>query len=336
MPELTSLLEFLTIPNPVLENCRPKRSGNTRSDAWPGITQIDHWVDFNAATLFDMYSDVLKQRFKTNGLPRFVPPELDFCDEDSLEGLLPGLTRWPVCGALNLAQRILQAQGSPEQCPVKLQMRRGGQAQHPPHLRPDWAGVLQGCHQNILPGDSKPGKNWSSSKLVMGKVDRTDYRQSWMWPLRQVSAYCNHFGSRYGYILTEREVVALRLSRIPQDGQEPGVKLCKIEIKSIPWEIEIQEADNFLTVNLALWWLHMLAIGDISIQTSYPPLSGFQLTSRRETPQQHQIFDFSSSSSSSNDGRKAGTKRRAEAADEIETPRKKAKESIGQAAIAVM
>ena len=43
-------------------------------------------------------------------LKRFETPETDFSDEDSLECLVPGLTRWPVSGALELTQKLLRGQ----------------------------------------------------------------------------------------------------------------------------------------------------------------------------------------------------------------------------------
>ncbi|KAK2813735.1 hypothetical protein FQN50_000133 [Emmonsiellopsis sp. PD_5] len=53
------------------------------------------------------------------------------------------------------------------------------------------------------------------------------------------------------------------------DGGNPDVNEGKIQIAVIPWG---EKRPNCLTVNLALFWLHILAGFDIDLQPSYPPL----------------------------------------------------------------
>ena len=75
------------------------------------------------------------------------------------------------------------------------------------------------------------------------------------------------YNSRYGFIITEKELVVLRVSMDPKD--QTSVQL--VEVRSVPWRHNLANG-MCMTVNLALWWLHMLALRDHSIQRSYTAL----------------------------------------------------------------
>lgn len=59
--------------------------------------------------------------------------------------------------------------------------------------------------------------------------------------------------TRYGWIMTDREVVVCMVSSKNPNG--PAPKNWKVELKSIPWEVD---GPDVLTVNLSLWWLGMM------------------------------------------------------------------------------
>ena len=84
---------------------------------------------------------------------------------------------------------------------------------------PDWAGTQkvpddktqEGTSRppNILTGDSKLAKKWSSNKIIDGFV--TSEKSDWLKPLRQIYTYCVKANARYGYIITDEEVVVVRV-----------------------------------------------------------------------------------------------------------------------------
>ena len=54
------------------------------------------------------------------------------------------------------------------------------------------------------------------------------------------------------------------------DDENPNIEYRPLMFKSIPWDAAGKDK---LTINLALWWLHMLTKDDISVQDAYPPLN---------------------------------------------------------------
>lgn len=199
-------------------------------------------------------------------------------------------------------------------------MVRGGQADYPASsatLRPDWAGVQRmqlhaSKARNILPGDTKMEGKWSSRSIEVGTVAEAHMDNDWIEPIKQVYTYCLRAKSRYGYIITEKELVVVRIrpatagdfispgnSQETYHGAQPStvrksrfLKSAKqppsspsgrifrsgtLEYKAIPWK----EKDSLspggqqtLTINLALWWLHLMASENNSIKDTYPSLPG--------------------------------------------------------------
>ena len=190
-------------------------------------------------------------------------------------------------------------------------MVRGGQANSVADCKPDWAGVLRASTQqrtrSILPGDTKVAWKWSSRDIQVGEVDSVYLKNDWLEPIKQIYTYCTKLQVRYGYIITEKELVVTRIRPFSQDHVESLVntqdsdlsfpspeqrataitseslkdpkqnasaevfKKGTLEYKAIPWSSKA--SDNSLTINLALWWLHMMALENHEICYSYPPLA---------------------------------------------------------------
>ncbi|KAI1361614.1 hypothetical protein F5Y08DRAFT_342516 [Xylaria arbuscula] len=110
-------------------------------------------------------------------------------------------------------------------------------------------------------------------------------------PLRQLYTYCVDAKSRYGCIVTSKEVVVVRIkgnwSDQNSENDGPSATLTKdsvapvqmqsiMEWKSIKWsehkKAEAPGAYKNLTMNLALWIMHILAGNDNEIRSSYAPL----------------------------------------------------------------
>ncbi|KAK7978554.1 hypothetical protein PG988_006044 [Apiospora saccharicola] len=155
---------------------------------------------------------------------------------------------------------------------------------------------------NLLPGDIKPAKKWKSEWITSS--DSTMRRKADL-VLNQITKYMYLGGKRYGFILSEEELVAVRLSMFTRDtealqelAQDDSAAAAHmigsfqnlddksdedfadaqrrqgryLEYCGIPWDAS---GEDSFTVNLTLWWLTVLAMQDASIKSvgDYTPLS---------------------------------------------------------------
>jgi len=103
---------------------------------------------------------------------------------------------------------------------------------------------------NRAPGDIKPSYKWASHMVNhRRRIVRFEFRQA----LSQVNYYMKQHRTRYGYILTNRELVAIR--RLDNNG--------RLELsKPILWTAGGTATRPVMTVLLGLWYLAMLAAHD--------------------------------------------------------------------------
>ena len=158
-------------------------------------------------------------------------------------------------------------------------------------------------HTNLLPGDTKLSTKWKSESIVKAK-----HSAETKAPINQLLTYCANANVRYGYLITQEELVVFRVSerrnltKLPQrisghgPPQDPnlgkGDHKWHVEYKAIPWEFDSQPPTEDLTVNLALWWLHMLATKERSINVKYSKLGTGNLTPLEPEGSQLSSFDF--------------------------------------------
>ena len=328
MPGTTkSILDYLRSESPIVttvhydDDEKPKLSKtNTKNVGYKRPKCIRQWDDFHFDSLQAIYDGYLRKALAQeigNFTDHSKIPHLPFCeihDEDSLEALLIKWNQSVVSDALNMTQDLSGA----DQAESKIYMVRGGQADSPADIIPDWAGIQRTNHQtarpsNILPGDTKVGWKWSSHHIVTGDTDDIYLGEDWIQPIKQIYTYCCKLKTRYGYIITDKELVVTRIRPFSQDDFQSPVdtqdslfsfpspkkrataissKLSErptknaaaevlkhgtLEYKAIPWSSNASEAsasDNSLTINLALWWLHMMALESHEICYWYPPLAG--------------------------------------------------------------
>ncbi|KAH6847091.1 hypothetical protein B0I37DRAFT_341049 [Chaetomium sp. MPI-CAGE-AT-0009] len=174
-------------------------------------------------------------------------------------------------------------------------------------LKPDAGAVsfCQNCGSDVerLPKDYKPASKWRSSAVLdgwmrgtAGKWTPAQARRNEARPIRQVYTYCVEFGCRYGCIITTQEAFIFRIkprAKVPVSSNTNGCSSRKaalrkalatdglMEYVSIPWENHRQgSSDDYdaLTVNLALWFVHILAGNAHEVDWSYPELWNEQLT----------------------------------------------------------
>ena len=300
-----SLLEYLRSENPVLNGNMCQGKGNTSSKTWSWITPraIEVWEDFNLDSLDKIYDGQLKEVLECHFPLRDFSaiPEYPFCeihDESSLDVLIAKWNQSMITDALSSAQIFLAHRLNHG----RIYMVRGGQTDDlapAKKLRPDWGGVkwYRGNTRkprNVLPGDTKLSYKWSSADITLGPTKIHPKNADWLRPLTQVFSYCVRSDSRYGYLITDKELVVLRIrpgsltkiqatvktmgsSKVPNLTPAAQARLTGIlEFQAIPWQSKnrvLRSQRSGMTVNLALWWLHMLAAEDSAIREQYAPLS---------------------------------------------------------------
>ncbi len=332
-----TLSDYLRSKNPDIHTKGCPRGSNTSSKRLAYLTPglIEKWEDFGYDSLQKIYGGALHRVLKSeyscrdySNIPQ--KPYCEIADENCLEMLL-AMWNWRVVSeGLSKAQECLYG----HQNSNVIYMAKGGRSRFAVggNFRPDWAGIQSDpeddlSHEetikppNILPGDSKLGKKWSSNKIKDGLVKFEHLYSNWLKPLKQIYTYCVRANARYGYIITEEEVVVIRVRPILEPGElgetndsrewqyeseaskkeqetvdsqasfpdldeghdfilsSPVFKRVedfgRLEYKAIPWSnaasLDPRRSNN-LTVNLALWWLHIMASVSSNIKEQYAPL----------------------------------------------------------------
>ncbi|KAL8937607.1 MAG: hypothetical protein Q9216_004347 [Gyalolechia sp. 2 TL-2023] len=297
---METLLDYLTSSNPILDSTEKRARGNTKSrnKSYDMPESLELWTDFDKSSLYAMLGgslkDVLESQFDLHDFSYIHElPSRQISGERSLESFLYKWTQPTVTEALAKAQSRLQSESSSK----RVYMMTGDQAIIPGKLKlfPDWAGVLQsaktsGRPRNILPGDTKPSKKWNSSVLQPGKRVQLGESLDSLAPINQIYTYCLRANARYGYLISDCELLAVRVrpadaSPSDQSAAERARKKGVLEYRSIPWandKLTMDDGSGGLTVNLALWWLHMLVTAGYKVDNSYLPLRQVQRDSSDE------------------------------------------------------
>ena len=258
---------------------------NTTNSKWHKVTEIASWDDFTMDNLYALYGSLLQEPLTNEYAAALKPvqvlpyPDCEIVDEASLKILIAKSNQTIVCNALTVAVDMLRSKGAAVRVPM---MGRGGQAQPcEPRGLPDWAGVYheQDRPSNQIPGDAKLARKWSSQDIIVGLVDESlqgvASQVEWLKPLRQILTYCCWAKSRYGYVITDKELVAIRVRSRYTHSSDAILAARRNNIlafRSIP-RISTFSNRQELTPNASLWWIQMLAAQSEDIRPTYVPLS---------------------------------------------------------------
>ncbi|KAF4981718.1 hypothetical protein FZEAL_2520 [Fusarium zealandicum] len=134
------------------------------------------------------------------------------------------------------------------------------------------------CRRERFPKEYKPSGKWKSEQLIeesflneSGAFERGGSNLDVAWPIRQAFSYCILHMCRYGCILTCHEAFIFRIRpRANPPGNGPrGKNVLQrqlmtngiMEYISIPWTNHRQgdmDSHGTWTINLALWFMHIL------------------------------------------------------------------------------
>jgi hypothetical protein len=285
MPQTTTLLHYLTQANPEVETrWRSLSQSETKGDDYPDLRKLALWEDFQLETIVKMFdhklSNLLMERYDNlPNMPKLRPSSLELYLEACVQDVVTMFNQEIVLEALDkttprrdfLGQEVWMLRGSKTRVKWKTK------------LAPDWAGRSQlEFENNILPGDTKMSKNFDSDSILEAVTEGEEIGRNLnhLWPIRQVLWYCYNTGMRYGYIITDKELIVLRVGTYEE--KEPPTfedlrtairKKSRVEWRAIPWD----NSGNELTINLALWTLHILAANNGLLDWKYGKLEDEKL-----------------------------------------------------------
>ncbi|OAX78607.1 hypothetical protein ACJ72_07082 [Emergomyces africanus] len=249
-----SLMAYLQNVPPAIPTLPPPNPGpNTTSTSYRAsdIHSVGVWINFTLATV--------RQRYQAHLMTTTLPPDpfpvsppQPINSENPLRHRISDMLTTRIRRALRAGFNQLQAAHQLNGL-TPLSFDVGEAALTPGGFKPDLAYFVAasfGSGPNRAPGDVKPSWKWSTAMATGTAHDRNEFRQV----LSQVNHYMKQHGSRYGFVLTDIELVAIR--RLDGNGS--------LELSTpISWESHGTAAQPRLTVMLALWYLGMLAAQDL-------------------------------------------------------------------------
>ncbi|KAM0809968.1 hypothetical protein AB5N19_10315 [Seiridium cardinale] len=230
-----TFLDYLSQPNPYPRVHKQGTGYSTASQANYGPDKYIEWEDITWENLKATFGDILK---KPMGQPQVrdskdIPSEkTDIFEEDSVTQLAVAwneqVLRHVFEGTYN-AMCEYSPQDALRQGRIYLEKNTGRG-----HVRglngrnqmPDWCAYQKKPGEgpyfpNIVPGDSKPAGKWKSEwvKSKKGTLRRKAHRV-----MVQMTKYMWEAKTRYGFILSEEELVPVRLSIFAREGHlaSPG------------------------------------------------------------------------------------------------------------------
>ncbi|VUC26663.1 unnamed protein product [Clonostachys rosea] len=150
-----------------------------------------------------------------------------------------------------------------------------------------------------FPMELKMGAKWKSEYLKPllekdGAFKENKHKSNAAMPIRQAFTYSVEYLCRYGCIMTDREVFLFQISSLdekPENGEEPKndeelkahiKKRGKMEYVAIPHSNHclgnLEEFDKW-TVNLAIWFMHIVAAQSHQLKWSYESWRDFPVGS---------------------------------------------------------
>jgi hypothetical protein len=256
--EETSLLTYLTSPNPTpsLTQRTVEPRPVSRTDFWFDIRNVRVWSDFNVSTLAAVPSflELLKVGISARHLP--TPGRVNLKPETPAQFAELCATHHAV--KINAALKVSQGE-------KHIAMRALKMTSCAPRQQPNFVASYQSDAEKTIYGDGR-GRvvgvtrcfdQWNSGMRNESALSKIAYLRT----LAHLHRCMREHGCRYGFIMTEIELVCVRAGGpLNADSDMPLYGYLEL---STPVQISTSglavSDDLQMTVDLALWYLHMLA-----------------------------------------------------------------------------
>ncbi|KAL4936943.1 hypothetical protein BDV06DRAFT_216270 [Aspergillus oleicola] len=229
------LLQYLWNALPAIPDQNSGQSGhnttNPRYNATDIIEVVD-WPEFNYAAIMHQYGGILNAK-QIRSDPFLFPPRLIRNEQDFhyrfAQLLLDRVRRGLRAGFEELAPHLQQLRLVP------VTVEEGGSAAFIDNYKPDTACVLVG------------GIFYDSTNRAPGDLKNAYLQNEYKQVLSQVNWYMGQHHARYGFVLTNNELMAVK--RLDTNG--------RLAVSaSIPWTAG---GPGQLSVALGMWYVCMLA-----------------------------------------------------------------------------
>ena len=254
----TSMLDYLTTPNPTPTLTQRINEAAVRSDQphmWYDVRNVKAWSDFNVATISTIPAllELLKVRVPLRSLP--TPGRVNLNPETPAQ--LADMCANFHAVKLNAALKL--AQGDKHMAMRTLRPALGARQQ------PEFVSSYQSDIEKTIYGDGrgrvvgvvKCFDQWNSGM----RNGEPQHKVKYLEGLSLLHRFMRDHSCRYGFILTEIELVCVRAGG-PPTGNSSVPLFGYLEVaEPVPIAtLGTSENGNLqMTAGLALWYLHMLA-----------------------------------------------------------------------------
>ncbi|KAL8764929.1 MAG: hypothetical protein Q9209_007822 [Squamulea sp. 1 TL-2023] len=247
----TSLQRYLTSANPavnLVERVNVMNGYGQHSHFWWDIRNLETWDDFNLDTIHSIpgFSQLLNVNFRAATMthPQIPSSHLHPSSESALQDIYASFFVPKVSSALKVAI------GTPNY----LSVRPADKGRDGPHFlanyQNDYEKTLAGNGRGRVVGIVKTFDRWNTSMRHEIGQRRVEYLAG----LAHIHRYMREHSCRYGFIITEIELVCVRLGS-NQDDEDNIPYFGFLELAPT---IALKNQEG-LTACLALWYLHMMA-----------------------------------------------------------------------------
>ncbi|KAB8263533.1 hypothetical protein BDV32DRAFT_118826 [Aspergillus pseudonomiae] len=252
MATQVSLMTYLQHGPPLLPIIEQGQSPqNTRDDNYGAgdIRNVGHWAGFNFTSIQQQYGTLLAAA-RIDDEPFQSSPPRPINSEAAVRSRINSYLTNRIIRALRCGFSYMQSTQQLGNFTV-IHYDVGAMAATIDNYTPDFAffnpNLEAKTRPNRLPSKIKPSYKWSLDlRNHQNSHSRTEFKQV----LSQVNFYMKQHHARYGFIITDRELVAIR--RLDRNGN--------LELSaSIPWTTKGTTSQTRLTALLAIWYLGILA-----------------------------------------------------------------------------
>ncbi|CCT69071.1 uncharacterized protein FFUJ_08008 [Fusarium fujikuroi IMI 58289] len=254
MKRSVSIRYALSQPNPALlgaEHAPSSTRGDTTRHAVKALS-ILKWTDFNIEVLEDLYKDMLSQMVLSPSGAKSGPFHLDNIEEAKkmfLEHLGPRLE-----DPIEQGAALLGSQFGHQFPAVVVKPGRSFDRQTPTL---SYVAGNEPDARTLVVNICLHANAWHSSMIGGNKA--TIARR----PLDRLAKYCLLARTRYGFLMSTKEIVVMRIRGKVFDTSMS----CHVEWQAIPWSVN---GPYELTACLSIWFLVMLSLDDLRLSGSPP------------------------------------------------------------------
>ncbi|KAM3456698.1 hypothetical protein MY3296_001653 [Beauveria thailandica] len=256
-----TLMEFLQNDPRTFRHYNRGQSDNTTSNSTyqvAGVNTFLPWPQFSLGNIMNQFGGLLNNvRIASDAHPATPPPR--FAAEDCLREVIAMYADRPVRRALaRTFAHIAASPGNPLAGRTEITLGAGSSAVLVGGFVPDRAMYDPHVDDSInrLPGEIKPSWKWKSAWADLASPQHHKFTerlsQLSFYMLQQGYRQAQHSGARYGFILTDYELVAFR-----KEDTHGTISMSE----PVRWGRPAGQQPR-LTVLLALWYLGMLASHD--------------------------------------------------------------------------